>query len=148
MMDPIPISFKCPPMAITGSGLTLRMTAAEPMLFVANFPATDVVIDDVMIPETPVKPKPHHPLHWQVAQCEAEKAIDGLYVKVTLWKEDVDIHVLGGYAIAQPVPNCPVVFMNGGDVYDGLVNFPECRVPLGGLAAAVTATGTMTKRAT
>ena len=148
--DKIKCSFYCPPMGIGRISGRLRRTHAEPMRFETEDGA---VIEDVTIPPTDVTPVPapwwalwRRKTKWQVAACEAAKLVDGLYVKVELPIEPVDINLIRLEAVAAEMRDCPTTFLRGGETWVGNDTvFPECHVPLGGVAESVTATGTLTR---
>lgn len=139
----IPISIYCPAMKVYRVKRGVWRTAVEPMTATIAFPDGDLVIENVVIPETDVHLEQLLPLRFMVDACVGDSGDVDPRLVTELPEEPVDIFPVQGFGIFREIA-APTTLKWAGKTYRGLVTFPEGKFRLlGGTAEAVTATGTL-----
>lgn len=150
------VSLYCPPMAIyrdPRGGILAHRTAAEPMTATIVMPDGSVLtIGGVLIPATEVDLVSIVELLWRVRACvgtnESARRPSEPPFTVKLPPEDTRFEMAALTMVALAI-DAPTVMVDGRDLWEGSVRFPDCRVDLlknPMVAEAVTAVGSLTLR--
>lgn len=137
----VTLTVKFPPMDVRRISRRLRRTADEPFTVDAAFDdGRTLAFTNGDLAATDVHAV-HWPLEWLVDACEGN-ASDGQNAMVTIHldEEPVRVYPLKGYSLALECPASATLILADGMVLTGKGKLPECRVPFGGKAEAVTMT--------